>query len=110
MKQASIKVILFLSATSIFASTSEQAYLQLARVLKNEGNGQEAIANFKSALSRNPNNKEALFELATLLYTQGNTEQAASYFAALVTLDPAHFEATLNLAIAYTILGHTEKA
>lgn len=95
---------------SLHALSGEQAYLQLAQSLKDEGNTQEAIIHYKNTLARNAKNQDALYELGLLFYNNGNPEGAAQQFEQFLQLKPDHFDASLHLGASYAVLNNLEKA
>lgn len=90
--------------------STQEAYIQLARALRDEGNAQEALIQYDIILQKYPNSKEALFDLGALYYKQSNYSQSSLYLEKLLALEPSHFETIYYLALDHTHLGKHDKS
>jgi tetratricopeptide (TPR) repeat protein len=70
----------------------------------------EAVAEQKSILAKNPQNAKAYFALGTLSHFQGEIEQAMRYFQKSIELDPNDAAPHLSLGRLYAVRGEYELA
>jgi Flp pilus assembly protein TadD len=71
---------------------------------------EEAVAEQKSLLAKDPNNAKAYFALGTLSHFQGEIEQAMQYFRKSIELDPANAAPHLSLGRLYAVRGEYPSA
>ena len=71
---------------------------------------EEAVAEQKSILTKDPQNAKAYFALGTLSHFQGEIEQAMQYFQKSIELDPADAAPHLSLGRLYAVRGEYKLA
>lgn len=69
-----------------------EAHLQLGELLQEAGQGADALAEFKQALDKQPNNPTALLRAGQLLVLAGQADEAEEMFKRLTGLSPANVE------------------
>ena len=82
----------------------------MARLQEAQGEYDEAIANYKTALELAPTHQRALFHLAYRYDLSGHEDEAIEYYKQVVASSPAYVSALLNLAVLYEDRGEFEKA
>lgn len=78
--------------------------------LFDKGSYRDAIAAFRSALLRSPNDRYALFYLALGLYRAGQFKRSLEYWKRLRKLNPTEGNLHLNMGCAYQNLGRDDLA
>jgi Flp pilus assembly protein TadD len=71
---------------------------------------EEAVAEQKSILAKDPHNAKAYFALGTLSHFQGEIEQAMQYFQKSIELDPNDAAPHLSLGRLYAVRGEYKLA
>ena len=71
---------------------------------------EEAIAEQRSLLVKDPNNADAYFALGTLSHFQGEVDQAIQYFQRSIELNPGNAAPHLSLGRIYAVRGDYELA
>jgi Flp pilus assembly protein TadD len=71
---------------------------------------EEAVAEQKSILAKDPQNAKAYFALGTLSHFQGEIEQAMQYFQKSIELNPADAAPHLSLGCLYAVRGEYKLA
>ena len=93
-----------------FSSWSLDEFVEHACALEEDGNIQEAIEIYRTALISCGANAEINFQLAELLYRLGEIEAARERYYAAIELDEEFVEARANLGCVLTELGQDELA
>jgi tetratricopeptide (TPR) repeat protein len=70
----------------------------------------DAVAEQKAILAKDPNNSKAYFALGTLSHFQGEIDQAMEYFQKAIELDPAATAPHLSLGRLYAVRGDYKAA
>lgn len=115
MKKGTILFLfIFLSITSIQAQSKEvKEKLKTGDKFYNQGDSQfeNALVNFKSAISMDPSNSYALSKVANILFSQEKYEEAVPYFIQYIeqTGDKSSDEQYL-LARSYQLSNQNDKA
>lgn len=71
---------------------------------------EEAVAEQKSILAKDPDNAKAYFALGALSHFQGEIEQAMQYFQKSIELDPNDAAPHLSLGRLYAVRGEYKLA
>jgi Flp pilus assembly protein TadD len=69
-----------------------------------------AVAEQKAILAKDPNNAKAYYALGTLSHFKGEIDQAMQYFRKSIELDPADAAPHLSLGRLYAVRGKYEAA
>jgi len=86
------------------------AYNNRGTVLYNKGRIDEAIEDYKRALSLNPGYAKSHYNLGLALFEKGWVDQAIEEYRIAVQAEPRNINARLNLGIAYEMKGLTDKS
>ena len=103
-------------ARELFNKSVEQkrdfvlANINLALILEDEKNTDEAISKLEWLLSVNPKEASVLFHLGRLYYNEGETERAITQFRTAVSLKPYYSNARYALGLAYEKQGQVQQA
>ena len=89
--------------------TAETRY-DLGLVLDRSGRLDEAVAEYRRALERNPNHVDTLNNLGIALARQGLLAEALGRFERAVAVDPGHADAQANLGALHLAQGAPEAA
>src|SRR5262249_19318364 len=81
-----------------------------ARVLKEEGKYDEAIAKLQSVLQQYPRDRVVRNELGRIYFLQKKDAGAAKEFEAILSIDPEDCQAHYNLMLGYNGLGNDAQA
>lgn len=94
------------------ASTSGNyaIHVNLAVVLWNQGQKDEAIAEYRKSIAIRPEYADIHFLLANALLAQGKTAEAAAEYRITLALQPEFRYAHNNLGVALQRIGHIEEA
>jgi tetratricopeptide (TPR) repeat protein len=76
-----------------------------ARILKEEGKYEEAIARLKNVLTQFPRDRVARNELGRVLFLQRRYADAVREFQQTLSIDPEDLQAHYNLMLCYSGLG-----
>ncbi len=87
------------------APDDARALYYLALVERNEGNMDEAIADFKKVAAQFPRSRDAHRELGFSYYQQHHYDLARTEYETVQTIDPDDLAAHYNLSILYRRLG-----
>ena len=71
---------------------------------------EEAVAEQRSLLAKDPNNADAYFALGTLSHFQGEVDQAIRYFQRSMELNPGNAAPYLSLGRIHAVRGEYELA
>ncbi len=93
-----------------FENVSAEYHYQLARLQEVQGQYNEAVANYKTALELAPAHQRALFHLAYRYDLSGQEDAAIDYYKRVVASSPVYVSALLNLAVLYEDHGEFDKA
>lgn len=93
----------FDEAAEIYNNTSARALHNKAYVLEIQGNITEAIATYKEAIKRNPNQVSSLERLGFWEYKSGNYAEAVEYGEKVLKLDPTNKAVLKWLPDAYRL-------
>ncbi len=93
-----------------FEKVSAEYHYQLARLQESQGFYEEAIDNYKAALTLSPNHQKALFRLAYRCDLSGDEDAAIDYYRQIASGNQAYVSALLNLAVLYEDRGVLNKA
>jgi tetratricopeptide (TPR) repeat protein len=102
--------LLFLQKSLDLAHDNARALYYLALVQRNQGNVDDAIANFHKVIAAFPRSRDAHRELGFSFYQQHRYDLARAEYEAVQTIDPDDLAAHYNLAILYRRLGLKDKA
>jgi tetratricopeptide (TPR) repeat protein len=72
--------------------------------------GGDAIAAYREAIRRNPNDAELHYHLGVAYAKEGRLEQAIASYRQAIALEPQYAEANEGLGLAYDRSGQAEKA
>jgi tetratricopeptide (TPR) repeat protein len=81
-----------------------------ARVLKEDGKYDEAIAKLQSVLQQYPRDRVVWNELGRIYFLQKKYAEAVKAFQSTLTIDPEDLQAHYNLMLCYNGLGDDAKA
>jgi tetratricopeptide (TPR) repeat protein len=81
-----------------------------ARVLKEDGKYDEAIAKLQSVLQQYPRDRVVWNELGRIYFLQKKYSEAVKAFQSTLTIDPEDLQAHYNLMLCYNGLGDDAKA
>jgi tetratricopeptide (TPR) repeat protein len=84
------------------------AQINLANVLNEKGQVDQAIAHYREALRLQPKNADALYNIGTALLSKGQTDDAIAQFREALRVQPNHVNAHINLGFA--LLGEGQVA
>lgn len=84
--------------------------IQLAEVLLNQGSAAEAAAEFRTALSTNPQHAGAHNGLGMALLRQGELQTSIEHFRQALQLDTGSYAARVNLGLALGEQGKLDEA
>jgi tetratricopeptide (TPR) repeat protein len=87
-----------------------EAHLQLAQLLQEEGQGPEALAEFREALAVQPNNPDALLNAGRLLVLAGQPDEAEKLFDRLTALAPDNVDGHIEYLQLLIGKGQVDKA
>ncbi|HZS07275.1 MAG TPA: tetratricopeptide repeat protein [Blastocatellia bacterium] len=91
--------------TLVGADESSNRFTLSGEQLRDEGNFEEAIAQFKEALKLTPNNMRAQSMLARTYNAVGRVEEALEVYSHMLEVDPKNLEARLQRADIYRVRG-----
>ena len=87
-----------------------RAHFFYAKVLRNEGSYDLAIAHLREVLAQYPRDRVARDDLGRILFLQRHYADAVKEFNATLTIDPEDLEANYNLMLCYTGMSQPERA
>lgn len=99
-----------LKACANYAKASALYHYAVARCLEAQGNYEQAIENYQTAIEIDPVFQKALFHLAYLLDLRGDEEAAIDYYKQLINNGAPYVSALLNLAVLYEDISQFDKA
>ena len=87
-----------------------EAHNNLANVLKELGEHQQAISYYEKAIQIQPNYADAHYNLGVVLQELGEHQQAISYYEKAIQIQPNYVKAHNNLGVILKELGEHQKA
>ncbi|MGH9713914.1 MAG: tetratricopeptide repeat protein [Candidatus Acidiferrales bacterium] len=87
-----------------------RAHFFYAKMLRNEGDYDLAIAHLREVLAQYPRDRVVHDDLGRILFLQRNYADAIKEFNATVAIDPEDLEANYNLMLCYAGIGQPERA
>jgi DNA-directed RNA polymerase subunit alpha len=93
-----------------FANVSAEYHYQLGRLQEVQGQYEEAMHNYETALELLPNHQKALFHLAFRCDMAGEEQAAIDYYRQIAANSPVYVSALLNLAVLYEDISELDKA
>lgn len=93
-----------------YTKASALYHYTAGRCLQTQGDYQQAIENYQTAVEIDPVFKKALFHLAFLLDLRGDEEAAIDYYKQLINNCTPYVSAMLNLAVLYEDISEYDKA
>jgi len=94
-----------------------EAQLGIAQILKEEGEADEAVAEYEKAMALKKEDPRAYKDLAEIYWSEGKKyrvekkyPEALDQFKKLLDIDPGHFEAQLSIAQILREQGKTDEA
>jgi tetratricopeptide (TPR) repeat protein len=98
------------AAPAATPTLSADAHVAQGIVYVEQGQLDEAVAEFEAAVALAPNNADAYFQLGSAYYDLGRLDEAAAALQKAVELDPANPDAHRNLGTVYGKLDQWEEA
>jgi len=99
-----------LQSCANYENVSAEYHYQLARLQEVQGQYDEAVANYNTALELVPSHQRALFHLAYRHDLSGYEDAAIDYYKQVIAGSPVYVSALLNLAILYEDRGDFDNA
>jgi DNA-directed RNA polymerase subunit alpha len=99
-----------LKACANYAKASALYHYTVGRCLDTQGDYEQAIENYKTAVEIDPKFQKALFHLAFLLDSRGDEEAAIDYYKQLINNGIPYVSALMNLAVLYEDTNQFDKA
>jgi len=99
-----------LRARQKFENVNAEYHYQLARLREAQGEYDQAVEDYRTALELAPTHQRALFHLAYRYDLSGNEEAAIDHYKQVIANSPAYVSALLNLAVLYEDRSEFEKA
>ena len=99
-----------LKACSNFEKVSADYHCQLGKLHDSQGQYEEAISNYETAIELDENHREATFLLAFACDLHGDDEAAMDYYKQIARTAPVHVNTLLNLAVMYEDKGDYDRA
>jgi DNA-directed RNA polymerase subunit alpha len=93
-----------------FENISAEYHYQLARLQEAQGQYDEAIGNYRTALQLVPGHQRALFHMAFRYDLSGREDKAVECYRQVIASSPAYVSALLNLAVLYEDRAEFQKA
>lgn len=87
-----------------------EAHVQLARRYVQQGNVEQAIAEYEVATRLDPQSVEAHVDLGTLYLREGDSELALESYQRALDIEPDEIKAHLGMGDAYLLLGQYDMA
>ncbi len=99
-----------LKSSGISRKNKAVAYVTRGSAYARQGDPDRAIADFDSAISRNPRSLVAYYNRGNVYFGKGNFDQAIADFSRAVALQPDHVLSYNNLGNAYLGKGEIDQA
>jgi DNA-directed RNA polymerase subunit alpha len=99
-----------IKACGNYAKASALYHYTVGRCLDAQGQYEQAVENYKTAVEIDPTFRKALFHLAYLLDIRGDEEAAIDYYKQLINNCTPYVSALLNLAVLYEDTNQFDKA
>jgi tetratricopeptide (TPR) repeat protein len=87
-----------------------RAHFFYAKMLRNEGNYDQAITHLREVLAQYPRDRVVHDDVGRILFLQRRYADAVKEFNATLAIDPEDLEANYNLMLCYTGMGEPERA
>jgi len=87
-----------------------RAHFFYARMLRNEGKYDEAIAHLRAVLEQYPRDRVVRDDLGHILFLERHYAEAVKEFDSTLAVDPEDLEANYNLMLCYTGMGQPDRA
>ena len=87
-----------------------RAHFFYARMLRNEGKYDEAVAHLHRVLEQYPRDRVVHDDLGRIFFLQRRYSEAAKEFNATLAIDPEDLEANYNLMLCYTGMAQPDRA
>jgi len=88
----------------------QMAYINLGKTLDEQGDVEQAMAQFQKALQINPNFVEAHNDLGIMLFEKGRVDEAIAQYQKALQSDPDNAETRNNLGFALFQKGRVDEA
>ena len=89
---------------------SAEAHVNLANVLKDQGNLELALAHYEQALALQPRSGEIHYSIGVVLHLQGELDRAVKHYESAIAFRPNFAEAQLNLGTIHSDRGELKPA
>ena len=87
-----------------------RAHFFYAKMLRNKGDYDQAIAHLREVLTQYPGDRVARDDLGRILFLQRHYADAVKEFNSTLAIDPEDLEANYNLMLCYTGMDQPERA
>jgi len=94
----------------VYAQNSGEDYFKKGLEYQNKGMNEQAISEYKKAISLNSAHSDALFNISQLYFKTNRFQEAAEGFKKVVDLNPYDGGACFALAVSYAHLGRYAEA
>lgn len=89
---------------------SAGTYYNLGIFFQEQGEGDEAILNYKKAVTVDPNYTEAYYNLGVILHEHGQFDEATECYQKTLQLNPDHLKANINIGNIFRQTGNSDRA
>jgi Tfp pilus assembly protein PilF/predicted Ser/Thr protein kinase len=97
-------------ATAATVREDPAAHVHLARRYVQQGNVDEAIAEYEAAIDLDPGFVEAYVDLGNLMVREGDFQRGLELFEEALDIEPGHVKAHLSMGDAYLQMGDFDAA
>ncbi len=92
------------------ANEKNTSELNVARMLFEKGELQQALEIIDNVVAVNKNSQEAFFLMANIFHRNGEIGKAIRAFTKVLEINPNHTDASISLSVLYNDIGKYEKA